>query len=110
LPDLDARHRAIAEEAVHPLDDLGITCWISGACAGVTTSWRMPSAFSPGGKRIDRARSAGRGAPHDLGPARDHRTLHEAEAAKGGAADRGHQVGDLPRLSATRARTALPAF
>ena len=30
----------------------GITCWISGACAGSTTSWRMPSLFSPGGKRI----------------------------------------------------------
>ena len=31
----------------------GMTCWISGACAGTTTSWRMPSTFSPGGKRID---------------------------------------------------------
>ena len=30
----------------------GMTCWTSGACAGLTTRCMMPSDFSPGGKRI----------------------------------------------------------
>ena len=78
-----------------------------GAWAGTTTSCKMPSLFSPGGKRIDSGAQtrAWRGAD-DLGPAGDHAGLDEAEAAEGGAANLGHEIGNRARRAAARALEA----
>ena len=89
---------------------------ISGITAGSAARARAPRpaagcrrSFRPAESGLPRACRPARGAADDLGPARDHARLDEAEAAERGAADLRHQLGDrLGRARRAAARRAWP--
>ena len=95
LPQLDPRHRLVAEEAVHPLDDLGDHVLDQRRVRGQHDQLEDAVALLAR-READRLGRADPGVARadDLGPAGDHARLDEAEAAERGAADLRHQLGD----------------
>ena len=95
--------RAITKEAVHPFDDFGDDMLDQRSVRGRHHQLQDAIAFLAR-READRFGCAGAGVTRadDFGPARDHAGLHEAEFAKGGAPDFGHQFGNRPCKSAAR--------
>ena len=91
----DAGDGAVTEEAVHPFDNLGDDLRDQRRM-GRDNHQIEDSLGLLAGRKADRFGTAHPGVlrADDLGPARDHAGLHETEAAEGGAADFGDEVGD----------------
>ena len=101
---LDPCNRAVAEEAVHPLDDLWDHLLDQRRVGGGNDELHDAFGFLAGWEADGfwRAHARVMGAD-DFRPTRHDRALHKAEAPKGCAADLRQQLADGLRRAATRA-------
>jgi hypothetical protein len=90
--------RSVTEEAVYPLNDLGDDLLDERGMCGDNHQLEDAFGFFARGKPdCLGAAHPGVGRADDLGPAGDHRGLHEAEAAESGATNIGHEIADRAR-------------